>query len=304
MINTGFFKDKTGEHLASAFTAVNGRNSPPSPPPRPNASHAMTTITHPRPVSRHSPDHPQELKSRMPARDKWSPPRPTVPANQQNGHHNGHQNGNQNGNQKGNSSNSPTLSHPDTPPLSPGKRKRSTSTEGDRSPPSPNGVLNQRRRLDSHVPIGRSDSPNTIAQVQQLVMEHPQARTLPPSDRIDNERSWAPYNGYPEPHPQHRDLLRTTDSDLLQNSVSPAQISVVDAQNGLERSSTTEITKAGVQVDHKKRKRVSATRQFQDVSDRNSNLPTEPRPAVGHAGGARRNVTKRSLNVRLLLHRR
>ncbi|KAF2441697.1 trimeric LpxA-like protein [Karstenula rhodostoma CBS 690.94] len=37
-------------------------------------------------------------------------------------------------------------------------------------------------------------------------------------------------------------------------------MSAADAQNGLERSITTEITKAGVQVDHKKRKRQFANR--------------------------------------------
>ncbi|KAF2441698.1 hypothetical protein P171DRAFT_76751 [Karstenula rhodostoma CBS 690.94] len=210
LINTGFFKDKTGEHLASAFTAVNGRNSPPSPPPRLNASNGMTTNTLPRPVSRHSPE---ESKPRMSARDNWSPPRPAVGARQQNGYQNGHQNGHQNGYQNdpqndhnghsngqrnGNSSTSPTLSNHDSPPLSPSKRKRSASTEGDHSQSPPDGAAGPRRHLESHAPTGRGDSPNTIAQVQQLVMDHQHPRTLPPVDRIDADRSWAPYNGYHE----------------------------------------------------------------------------------------------------------
>ncbi|KAL5372491.1 hypothetical protein DPSP01_013453 [Paraphaeosphaeria sporulosa] len=95
LINSGFFKDKIGEQLASAFTAVNGRNSPPSPAPRLNLFNGMTTTTQPRPVSRHSPE---ESKPRMSARDNWSPPRPAAGALQQNGVQNGNSNGLLNGN--------------------------------------------------------------------------------------------------------------------------------------------------------------------------------------------------------------
>ncbi|KAK7177984.1 maltose O-acetyltransferase [Paraphaeosphaeria sporulosa] len=260
LINSGFFKDKTGEQQASAFTAVNGRNSPPSPTPRLNPFNGMTTTTQPRPVSRHSPE---ESKPRMSARDIWSPPRPAAGALQQNGVQNGNSNGLLNGHsnshQNGDSSTSPTLSNHDSPPLSPTKRKRSPSAERDSQSP-PDGAVGAHCRLDPHAPTGRGDPPNTIAQVQKLVMDHQHPRTLPPVDRIDTDTSWAPYSGYHDPQPQRYDLLRTTDSHLHQTSASQSQISVVDAQNGLERSSTTEITKAGVHVDRKKPKRQFANR--------------------------------------------
>ncbi|KAK7177471.1 hypothetical protein PSPO01_16478 [Paraphaeosphaeria sporulosa] len=255
MINTGFLKDKTREHLASAFTAVNGGNSPPSPPPRSNASDSMTTTTQPRPVSRHSPE---ESKPGTSARDNWSPPRLAAGAVQQNGFRNGHStsllNNHSTCNQNGNSSRSPPLSNHGSLSLSPSKRKRSPSTKGD-SQSHPDGAVGPHHRLDPGALTGRGDSPNTIAQVQQLVMGHP--RTLPPVDSIDTDRPWASYNGLQEPQPQRHDLLRTTDSDLHPSSASQSELSAIDAQNGLEKSSTTEITKPGVQVDRKKRKRVS-----------------------------------------------
>ncbi|KAL5382196.1 hypothetical protein PMIN06_010654 [Paraphaeosphaeria minitans] len=256
LINTGFFKDKTGEHLASAFTAVNGRNYPPSPTPRLNTSNGVTTTTQPRPVSRPSPE---DSKPRMSSRDEWSPPRPAAVVLQQNDFQNGHQNGNSNIHQNGHSSTSPTLSNHDSPPRSPTKRKRSPSTEGNSQSP-PDGPVGAHCRLDPHAPTRRGDSPNTITYVQKLDMDHQHPRTLPPVDRIDTDRSWAPCSGYHEPQPQRYDLLRTTDSDLHQTSASQSQISVVDAQNGLERSSTTKITKAVVQVDQKKPKRQFANR--------------------------------------------
>ncbi|KAF1975943.1 hypothetical protein BU23DRAFT_566151 [Bimuria novae-zelandiae CBS 107.79] len=250
LFNPGYFKDKTGEHLASAFTAVNGRNSPPSPPRLNGINGMIPNNTQPRPVSRDSPERQQAPKPREPARDNWSPPHPVAEAVHRNGH---------------DSSSSPTLSDQDRSPLSPGKRKRAHSSEGARSHPSPDGVPVQRRRLDSHAPTGGRDSPNTITQVQQLVMEHPQPRTLPPVDRIETERPWvssheASYNGYHESQPQRRDLLRTTELDSNHESMSQAKMSEVDGPNGFEPSSTTRTTAAGVQVDPKKRKRQFANR--------------------------------------------
>ena len=270
LITPGFFKDKTGEHLASAFTAVNGRNSPPSPP-RLNGINTLTTSTnHQRPASRHSPERPQDPAPRDTPRDRWSPPQPAADSVHRNGYQNGHQNSHPSSHQNLSSAHSSPLSEHDRSPLSPIKRKRSVSTEEDRSRSSPDGIPPQRRRLDAHAPTRRSDSPNTIVQVQQLAMDHSQPRTLPPVDRIETDRPWvapheSPYNGLPresyhEAPSQHRDLLRTTELDSSHDASSQAPLSVIDGSNGFEPSSTTRTTAAGVQVDPKKRKRQFANR--------------------------------------------
>lgn len=262
LITPGFFKEKTGDHLAS-FTTVNGRTSPPSPL-RLTAINGMASNTvHPRPITLPSPERPHESLPREPTQDRWTPPQPAVESAQRSAY--------ENGNQNGNSSSSPSSSGSDRSILSPVKRKRSASIEGDRSLTSPEGAPGQRRRLDSHAPARRSNSPNTIAKVQQLVTDHPQPRTLPPVDRIDTERPWqAPpremtysaqsRDAFHDTQIQHRELLRNSDSDSSRVSPLKTQLSAVEALNGSSPSSTTRTTAAGVQVDPKKRKRQFANR--------------------------------------------
>ena len=128
----------------------------------------------------------------------------------------------------------------------------------------------QRRRVDLQVNTARSDSPNTVTKVQQLVMEHPQPRTLPPVDRLDTERPWAshhevsynrlPRESYHESQSHNRDMLRTTELDSNRDPGSQVHMSANDDSSGFEPSSTTRTTAAGVQVDTKKRKRQFANR--------------------------------------------
>jgi hypothetical protein len=239
---TGFmFKERSTE--PTAFTAVNGTNSPFSPR-RLNAIHNMSTETiHMRPYSRQSPERTQEPKISLPNRDEWNavrkasehdhqPVSPTV---------------------------SPTSSDLNHSPTSPPKRKRSSSAEEYRSSSSLDEPSSNRPRLDSYAPSRREVSPNTAAQVQQLAMEPSHPRTLPPMDRPDPERAWpqshnGPHNGY---HESHRRDSRTMDLSSEGMLHSEAHMPAMDDPHRLERSSTIEMTRAGVQVDPKKRKRVS-----------------------------------------------
>ncbi|KAF2690719.1 hypothetical protein K458DRAFT_426170 [Lentithecium fluviatile CBS 122367] len=238
--------ERTAEPLLPAFTAVNGRASPPSPR-KLYAMNGMTTETlHVRPISRHSPERAQDPKASAPTRDDWNSVR--------NGPENGHQNGRP----------SPSLSDEGQSPHYPGKRKRSSSAEDSQSDNSPEGsVVVTRPRLDSYAPPTRDNSPNTVAQLQQLAMEHPQSRTLPPMERPDSERSWAqsrdvPHNGYHDS--QHRDSRRMEHDGMNTHSASHSELNGMGDPNDLDHSNTTEMTRAGVQVDPKKRKRQFANR--------------------------------------------
>lgn len=243
LINTPsfMFKDRPGEQLASAFTAVNGRTSPPSPRNLNGLNGMNGDSTHVRPPARQTAGQPQERRVPSPNRDDWKSVQ-TVP-----------ENGQQNRQRS-----SPTYSDQGQSPTSPGKRKRSSSSEEDRPYHSPGESVPSRRRLDSYASVARSDSPITVAQVQQLAMDHQQSRTLPPMDRADSP--WPPSrdgpNGYPDPQNRDPRPMEPPQDNMHPNSGPPSQLNGIDP-NGPERSSTTEITRAGVQVDPKKRKRVS-----------------------------------------------
>lgn len=223
-------KEKNGDSVVSAFTAVNGRASPPSPRRlngvNANANGMTVDTNHVRPLSRLSPDRSQEQKAPLSRQDAWA----SVPRVSENGQQNGHR------------SVSPSLSDQDRSPHSPGKRKRSSSEEDNRSYHSPDGTsVPSRPRLDSYVP--RDDSP------PHANMEQPQQRTLPPMDRADHERNWQrreshdlPHGNYSNDHRDSRDLETSPDS--------------MNAPSGMVNSDGVEITRAGVQVDPKKRKRV------------------------------------------------
>lgn len=235
--STPLFKDKPADHLAPAFTAVNGRTSPPSPQ-RPNGVNGMSTNSvHLRALSRRSPEHPPDLKIPLPTRE-WSTASSVIEVERPNGHQNNHQNGHANGHPNSNpnspeqngyanghqnrDSTSPTTPEQSRSPTSPGKRKRSFSPENDRS---------HRQRLES------SRSPDSV-QIPQVPVDPSHPRTLPPMERIETDRAWAPPHELPRYHDSR--LPTTLDS--------------------LELSGTTEMTRAGVQVDPKKRKRQFANR--------------------------------------------
>ncbi|KAF1955622.1 hypothetical protein CC80DRAFT_87932 [Byssothecium circinans] len=243
---TGFmFKERTGE--PPAFTAVNGRTSPLSPRKLHGMNGTSTETIHMRPYSRQSPEQPQESKVALPSRED----RPPVRAGTDNSTNSIH-------------SLSPTSSEHDNSPTSPTKRKRSSSSEDERSYHSPGGPVVSRPRLDSYASQQQGDSPTTISQVHQLTMERPPSRTLPPLDRIETDRTWppphnGPRNGYHEAH--HRDPRpMELASDAIRDSHTDIHMPAMDSSDGFERSSTTEMTRAGVQVDPKKRKRQFANR--------------------------------------------
>jgi hypothetical protein len=226
-------KEKTGDAVVSAFTAVNGRSSPSSPRRLNGANgNGMTVDTnHVRPLSRQSPEHSQEQKAPLPRRDEWASA-PRVSENiQQNGQQNGHH------------SVSPSLSDQDRSPRSPGKRKRSSSEEDNRSYHSPDGTsVPSRPRLDSYVP--KDDSPPNAN------MEHSQQRTLPPIDRADHDRGWQRRESHDMPHSNYSNDHHGDSRDM---ETSPDSM---NNYSGMVNSDGVEMTRAGVQVDPKKRKRV------------------------------------------------
>lgn len=236
-------KDKSGEPIVSAFTAVNGRASPPSPR-KLNGANGMTADTiHVRPHPQSHPEQLQDQKLPLSARDDWASGRRPSENGVQNTHY----------------SVSPSLD--ERSPHSPTKRKRSSSVEDDQSYHSPDSVPAQaRRRLDSYASGTRDSSPNTAPQVHPMAMEHSQQRTLPPMDRAEHDRNWPPRDSQ-DPNNAHYPNSRVV--EMPQDGMHPQSVpgsqanGSMDSQHSLERSSTTEITRAGVQVDPKKRKRVS-----------------------------------------------
>ncbi|KAF2178102.1 hypothetical protein K469DRAFT_718585 [Zopfia rhizophila CBS 207.26] len=252
LINTvGFMlKEKSVEPVRAGFTPVNGRTSPTSPP-RTNGINGMNSDTiHVRPLSRNSSEETQDRKVPLPLRDEWNPPAPRVI-----------ENGLQNGHQITTGVSANTTASPD----SPGKRKRSSSFEDDRSYHSQDGgSVGSRRRLDSYTSVDRDDSPNTISQLQATAMQQSQQRNYP-MDRA--EQNWPPrdtngtrHGSYSEP--QHRDAHMETSQDSMNPSPTsgPQIIGAADSQNLIERQGATATTRAGVQVDPKKRKRQFANR--------------------------------------------
>ncbi|KAF2266711.1 trimeric LpxA-like protein [Lojkania enalia] len=251
--NVGFMlKEKATEPIVSAFTAVNGRTSPPSLP-RTNGINGMTTEPlHVRPLSRNNTELNRDPRGQQPGRDDWTPAPRVLENGLQNGHH---------------SSVSPPLHGSDGSPSSP-KRKRSGSIEDGRAVHSPDSAIaHHRRRLDAYAPVARDDSPNTLSQAQSAPMDTQQR--LPPIDRPEHERNWPPresheagHNNYPSP--EYRDPRGMDNGQDGTNQTSPSGTQVngpVDSQTPTERSSTIEITRAGVQVESaKKRKRQFANR--------------------------------------------
>lgn len=249
LANTPSFmlNERAGEPLGSGFTAVNGRTSPPSPRKLYSVNGMNGDSTHVRPLARNSPDQPQEVRAPAPPREDWPPTRNGAVAVAENGHQS--------------EGPSPPYSDKSLSPTFPVKRKRSSSPEmsPERSP-SAEGAAVPRPRLDSYATV-RGDSPNTVAQVQQLNLDHHQPRTLPPIDHPDSDRNWASSsdtarNGYREHPPRPIDLSH---DDHQHPGPYPPMNGIDDGQDR-DHAGATETTRAGVQVDPKKRKRQFANR--------------------------------------------
>ncbi|KAF2466997.1 uncharacterized protein BDR25DRAFT_72223 [Lindgomyces ingoldianus] len=268
-------KETSVEPVVSAFTAVNGRTSPPSPR-RTNGVNGMSAETiHVRPLSHNRADETQDRKGTLPGREDW----PSVPRAAETGVSNGHH-----------STSPQSVDRRTRSPESPGKRKRSSSAEDEfSSTQSPDSTSFQpRRRLDSYVGVSRDDSPQTTSQTQTSGMEHSQQRPFPPMDRADHDRNWPPRDSkefvratYESQPRDPRRMESQQDSMSTSPTDDPQMMGATDSQNPGERSSTTEITRAGVQVDPKKR----------------NNLRIERRRVAEHVAGVRRSVTRENQNV-------
>ncbi|PVH90765.1 hypothetical protein DM02DRAFT_412078, partial [Periconia macrospinosa] len=159
------FKEKPGEPLVPAFTAVNGRTSPLSPRKLSGinsiAADSLQILT-----LSSLPEQPQqEPRASLSAREEWNPVPPAnpMPLAGENVRH----------------SVSPTVS-PTSPTATNIKRKRSSSREGSPSNLSPEKPPATRSRSDSYPPLRHDVSPPTVSSVYHLVNEHLHSRTLPP----------------------------------------------------------------------------------------------------------------------------
>lgn len=247
-------KHKTEGPIVAAFTAVNGKTSP-SSPRRLNSANGMPTETiNVRPPPQQHTEPPPDQKVSLPGRESWPPTTRPSENPTQNGHH----------------SVSPRLSSEDDQDGSldsSNKRKRHTPSEDERSYYSPESApVQARRRLDSYSTVGRDVSPNTQAQAHRMSMEHPQTRTLPPIDRADYDRHWPR-----DTHPVSPTRWISPDSQgVSPNGTQSRDFRAIEPRDpngppspGMDPSSTTEITRAGVVVDPKKRKRVSLAGSFE-----------------------------------------
>jgi hypothetical protein len=276
--SVGFMlKDRPGESIAPAFTAVNGHSSP-TTPRRLNGTNAMTVDTvHVRTLPHAQADKVPDQKALPLRQNEWAlRHRPT-----ENGTYTGHHSG------------SPPFDDPHRSPNSPSKRKRSSSLDEDDS--SPDSAHGQRRpRLDSYVVVAEDHSSNSVSRAPPDTMEHPRPRTLPPLERPEHERGWP-----------SRDLSNTSPTGYAEgqgrdyHQHEGAHDDFHAYSDHMERSSTMEITRSGVQVDPKKRKRVG----YHDCAhplcstNRCSNLRTGQRLVAEHAAGVRRSAMKESQNV-------
>ena len=150
-----------------------------------------------------------------------------------------------------------TVSSGDRSPENANKRRRSTSVEENVARRSPDEAVASSRQLPHpYQPVNR----DTLS-----AMEAPQQRSLPPLGRLDVERRWQteprelPHTG----HQHHLEHLERRPTEPVRNSVG----SIVELEQ--DDTSATEVTRAGVQVELKKRKRVSDSNplRFLDVSN-------------------------------------
>ena len=96
-------------------------------------------------------------------------------------------------------------------------------------------------------------------------MDAPQQRSLPPLGRPDAERRWQteprelPHTGHQ--HFEHREPRPT---DPIRNGMPPDAHGPMDSTTENELDDSTEVTRAGVHVELKKRKRVRSLATFND----------------------------------------
>lgn len=268
-------KERHGESTASVFAPVNARQHPLSPPklnmplPHPTATDSAHVRSYPQPNA----EQPRDQRA-SPQSEQWQTgPRPL-------------------GNNQ----------YPASPPLDEGdrsspKRKRDGSIEDGRSSGSPTSQpALTRPRMDSYAPTSGTISPPLGGETAGMEQHQ---RTLPPMNVIDHGRPWAsrdPQQGAPLDSQYHESQAPNPAPQ------SNGAAKVEHPQHDMEVSSTTEITRAGVQVDVKKRKRVSShpAHSLCMPANRPSNLLIEPRLAVALAAGGRRNVTRPSPIVRVV----
>ncbi|KAF1940187.1 trimeric LpxA-like protein [Clathrospora elynae] len=147
-----------------------------------------------------------------------------------------------------------TASSGEKSPETPNKRRRSVSEEEDRLQRSPDETAAAPRQLPRpYLPANRDGLTS---------MEAPQ-RNLPPLTRPEGERRWAteprelPHNSYQEF--QHREPR----PERLNNGmlpISPTRMDRVGESLEMDDTNAMEVTRAGVQVELKKRKRQFANR--------------------------------------------
>ncbi|KAJ4365007.1 hypothetical protein N0V83_008623 [Neocucurbitaria cava] len=151
---------------------------------------------------------------------------------------------------------SPTISSGNRSPESLSKRTHAEFDEDSQARRSPADSGSGRGHPSGpYHPMSREETPR---------MEHPQQHTLAPLDRSEAERRWAtepremPQNGYQDL--QHRQPRPT---EPVQNSLPPvsyASMGPMGSPSSRDEERVTETTRAGVQVELKKRKRQFANR--------------------------------------------
>lgn len=180
-----------------------------------------------------------------------------------------------------------TVSSGDRSPENANKRRRSTSVEESVARRSPDEAVASSRRLPHpYQPVNR----DTLS-----AMEAPQQRSLPPLGRLDVERRWQteprelPHTG----HQHHVEHLERRPTEPVRSSLG----SIVELEQ--DDTSATEVTRAGVQVELKKRKRVSDSNPLHLLIflTFRSSSPTEPKLDVAHAEGGRRSAMKPNPSV-------
>jgi hypothetical protein len=186
----------------------------------------------------------------------------------------------------------------------------STVTSGDRFPQGPNKRRRpaseeeeeRARQIPDDIPAGSRQLPRPF---QLTSMESAQQRgQRDPLGRPESERRWAT-----EPRELHQQHYGHHDFQHREprptEPVHNSEPSATHDHNPAEREDTsvTEVTRAGVQVELKKRKRVRLLNAsiIRGLTG-NSNSPIVPRQAVERVGGGRRSVMRPNPNVCLSVH--
>lgn len=186
---------------------------------------------------------------------------------------------------------------------SPGKRKRSDS-DG-REPPVEQGAYAPAEKRRTPPP----GWPDSSAQGMQRVANHQPSYPPPDADPKDvppwfgarQQRAESPSSDARLVEALQRENSQNIDVRPIRQGETPVNMEHIGGTPRHQITSTTETTAAGVQVDPKKRKRVSNMRPifpFAYSSKCHCRFSvTGPRLAARHVESARRNAMKASLNV-------